>query len=289
LAETLPPEARAEYDAGKLLFGDGDYAGALVKFQKAATLSNNPRLLWNMAACEKNLRHYSKALPLVERYQAAAGSALTAQDRSEAEALVSTLRAFVSMLRITANEDGATVLVDDEPVGTTPLASPVLVDVGTRRIRVTKAGFHEAVISRQVVGAEPLTLQVDLVKELTDGRLVVRSNEPRGSIQIDGRTVGEGSWEGRLANGGHTLVVSAPQRKTYQTEVYLQPGQLRTVSVTLEDNRVKGGASAWPWITGGAAVAAAAAVGGFFLFRPQDQPAPAPVAGTIAPGSVQLP
>src|ERR1700679_508556 len=33
LAQSLPPDARRDYDAGKLLFEDGDYATALLKYQ----------------------------------------------------------------------------------------------------------------------------------------------------------------------------------------------------------------------------------------------------------------
>ena len=41
----------------------------------------------------------------------------------------------------------------------------------------------------------------------------------------------------------------------------------------------------WLWIAGGVAVAAGAAIGGAFLFQPDDTP---PVEGNIDPGIVQL-
>ena len=60
LSESLSGAAKAEYDAGKLLYQDGDYAGAQLKFRAAYETSKDPRLLWNMAAAEKNLRHYAQ-------------------------------------------------------------------------------------------------------------------------------------------------------------------------------------------------------------------------------------
>src|SRR6478736_4874903 len=78
LAETLTGEAKSAYDSARVLFGDGDFGGALVKFQAAYDKSKDPRLLWNMAACEKNLRHYARTLQLVRRYAAEGGSVLTA-------------------------------------------------------------------------------------------------------------------------------------------------------------------------------------------------------------------
>src|SRR5437016_6190653 len=67
LSETLSGDAKSAYDAAKVLFGDGDFASAALKFRSAHDLSNDPRLLWNIAACEKNLRHYAKVVSLVQR------------------------------------------------------------------------------------------------------------------------------------------------------------------------------------------------------------------------------
>src|SRR5690348_11091354 len=55
LAESLTGEAKAEYESGKLLFEHGDFAAAAVKFQHAYEVGKDPRLLWNVAAAEKQL------------------------------------------------------------------------------------------------------------------------------------------------------------------------------------------------------------------------------------------
>ncbi|MGH7329836.1 MAG: hypothetical protein ACREJX_15930, partial [Polyangiaceae bacterium] len=49
LSDTLTGDAKADYEAGKLLFSDGDYAGAEIKLQGAYDKSQEPRLLWNIA------------------------------------------------------------------------------------------------------------------------------------------------------------------------------------------------------------------------------------------------
>src|SRR5438067_2397302 len=49
LGDSLTGPAKTEYDLGKILYRDGDFAGALVKFQKSYELSSDPRLLWNVA------------------------------------------------------------------------------------------------------------------------------------------------------------------------------------------------------------------------------------------------
>src|SRR5882672_3314772 len=88
LSETLTGTAKASYEAGKLLFVDGDFAGAEIKFHAAYDLSHDARLLWNMASCEKSLRHYARAARLVHEYLDAGGAQLTDQDRGDAKQLL---------------------------------------------------------------------------------------------------------------------------------------------------------------------------------------------------------
>jgi TolA-binding protein len=57
LASSLRGQAATDYQAARILFDDGDYAGASLKFQHAFEESGDARLLWNIAVCEKNLRH----------------------------------------------------------------------------------------------------------------------------------------------------------------------------------------------------------------------------------------
>ena len=73
LAQSLPADAKRDYDAGKLLFEDGDYATALLMYQAAFDRTHDPRLLWNVAVCKKNLRHYAKAATTLARYLAEGG------------------------------------------------------------------------------------------------------------------------------------------------------------------------------------------------------------------------
>src|SRR5688572_14149804 len=67
LGETLTGQAKQDYEAAKLLFTDGDHAGALIKFQAVFDTSKDPRLLWNLAACHKSLRHYASAIGLLRQ------------------------------------------------------------------------------------------------------------------------------------------------------------------------------------------------------------------------------
>ena len=200
LADTLTGDAKAECEAGKLLYQDGDFKNALAKFQKAQDLSKDVRLSWNIAACEKNLRHYTRVLAAVEDHKKEGGALLTDQDRLDAEDLAKTVRTLVSTIKLTVEEPGADVFVDDEKVATSPLTAPLLVDAGARKIRVVKPGFKEVVKTEQVAGATEMALVVKLEKDLHEGRLLVEAG-PKDAIFNEGKAVAIGSGEGVLPKG----------------------------------------------------------------------------------------
>jgi hypothetical protein len=109
LGDVLKGPARAEWELARQLYEDGDYKNAGVKYQHAYDLSSDARLLWNVAACEKNQRHYARALDALERYMKEGGALLTPEDVQEANATKGALSGLVGTLKLTANEDGADV------------------------------------------------------------------------------------------------------------------------------------------------------------------------------------
>jgi hypothetical protein len=282
LGATLTGQALVEYNAARLLYQNSDFAGALVKFQRAYELSRDPRLLWNMAACEKNLRRYARMLRLIERYEKE-GGARSEQDREQARQLVGTVRLLVSNVRVVVNEPDASVFVDDELVGKTPLTEPVLVDLGTHRIRVSKPGYEEATLVQEISGASEMTLSFALERRVQQARLIVVARGAE-AISIDGVVVGQSRYENRIATGRHVVRVTAGSAKPYVTEIQLRDGEVRRLDVSLQEK--SGGGLTALWIGGSIAAAAGLGVGAYFLFRPSETTA-SPTIGTL--GTVNLP
>lgn len=281
LSEALTGDAKIEYESAKLLYTNGDFASALIKFSAAHERSKDPRLLWNMAACEKSLRHYARALGLVRTYVADTTGAVSDEDRRDATELIKLLEQLTTKLRVNVSETGAEVLVDEAVVGTSPV-EPLVIDLGTRKVRARKAGFADAAKEVTTTGGPELVVDLAMTKALHEGRVVVHAG-PRDAIAIDGRVVGTGSFSANVPSGGHTLRVSAPNMRPYQSEILVSDGQPREISVTLEPESK--GVPTWLWIAGGAVVASGLAVGGYFLFR-QDATYEGPE-GNLSPGIVQ--
>lgn len=297
LAQSLSGTARAEYDAGKLLYADGDYAGAALKFQRAYEESKDPRLLWNQAAAEKNLRRYVKVYDLVERYVLESGDRLTDDDRVEAQTLLDTVKAFIAEVSFEVVPDGARVYVDDALVGTTPLEKPVRIEMGEHRVRIEKEGFVPFSETRTFDGGSTVSLKAKLEAERREGRLQVTAS-PGDTIRVDGKVVGTGSFQGTLPSGLHRVEVSAPGKHTYTSDVMVEANQATTVSIVLETavftpppsnpEKERGSSNAWLWIGSGVLLAAGLGVGAYFLFKDRKDEYGKPQPGTLNPGFIEL-
>lgn len=279
LASSLSGQAKTDYEAGRVLFADGDHAGAFMKFRQAFALAGDPRLLWNMAVCEKNRRQYASVLTLLERYKREGGAQFSAQHRQEVDDIVEMVRMLISTVHVEVAEAGASVYVDDRLVGTTPLSDPLLVDLGKRRLRVTKPGFVEQSLVQDFTGGSSLTFRFSLKREPSEAQLRISGH---GMIYVDDKHVGDGSWSGTVAAGQHTLRVTAAGMVPYEREVVLGAGQTRSFDITL--SAAGGGVPTAVWIGAAAVAASGLAVGGYFLFR-SDTPQHLP-AGTL--GNVRL-
>jgi hypothetical protein len=264
LAQALSGQAATDYQAARILFDDGDYASASLKFQHAFDESGDARLLWNIAVCEKNLRHYATVLRLVERYSDAIGAQMTREHRAEVDDVLNTVRTLVSSVRISVDQPQAAVYVDGELAGTTPLTAPLLIDLGRHSIAIKKSGFEDHVISQEFGGGTFSLFEVSLQREDPRGKLRVIAGAA-ASIRIDGNLMGQGEWQGSLPAGSHALRVSAEGMRDYTKDVSLTAGKEHTLYVTLEAS--ESNIPTWVWVGAGVVVASGLATGGYFLFR----------------------
>jgi hypothetical protein len=288
LSDSLSGVAKSEYEAAKLLYGDGDFAGAAIKFEHAYSESKDPRLLWNLAAAEKNQRHYARVLELIERYIVESGARLSTEERSEAQTVMNTVQSFVGSVTVTVNEGNAKVLVDEGEAGVSPLKSALRIDMGPHKIRAQKPGFSEASAQVMVQGGTASAVELRLQAELHQGRLRVVAS-PGAVISVDGKLAGTGEWGGVLASGVHGVSVTLEGKRPYQADVAVKDNQDQVLRVVLDPAAEPGppkstGVPTWVWIAGGGVLAAGLGVGAYFVFKPEDQ---IPVHGSL--DTVEMP
>ncbi len=145
-------EAATHFDRGVKLYDEQDWRAALIEFERAYALLPHFRVLFDIGQCRYQLRDYVGALGAFQKYLAQGGTELPPARRDQAQSAVDELRGRVAHLRVTADVDGAEITVDDAVVGTTPLAAPLLVGTGRRKIAASKPGRVSAVRVIDVAG-----------------------------------------------------------------------------------------------------------------------------------------
>jgi hypothetical protein len=285
LSQSLSGAAKTDYDAARLLFVDHDFAGALVKFTSAYDRSKDPRLIFNMAACEKNLRHYARAMGLLHRYVDEGKRILTPGDVHEADQLIEAFRPFVGGVRLQVNEGDAAITLDDAPAGASPLPTDLVIDIGVHHLRITKAGFVPFETTLKITGPATTPLDVTLTREVHEGVVAIHAGAG-DSIALDGKIVATGEWTAHVPAGAHTLTVTADGMRTYQSDLFVEDDKSRTLTVTLEP-LPKHGIPVWIVVTGGVILTTGAAVAAAAVYRSYNTLQTQPTPGSVSPGLTQ--
>lgn len=162
-------EAKRRFQRGRELYEDNDFQAALVEIRRAYELAPTYRLLYDLGLVYSQLQDYPNALRSFQRFLQDGKGEVSAQQREEAQREIEKLKGRVATLRITTNRLKAEVSIDDTPVGTTPLAEPILVSAGRRKITATLKGHAPATKTVEVAGQETLDVSLDLVEVAAGG------------------------------------------------------------------------------------------------------------------------
>ena len=93
------------------------------------------------------------------------GAEVPPERRTEVQSLLKDIGPRIGHIMVKSNVAGAVVSVDDVQIGTTPLAQPVDVNPGMRKVSVSKPGYIPATQAITVAGSE--TDNVDLAMQPT--------------------------------------------------------------------------------------------------------------------------
>jgi hypothetical protein len=156
-ADNASRDAAKHFQRGVDLYNDGDFRGALVEFKKAYATWPRANVLYDIGQTEYQLLDYASALKTMERYLSETGA--NAPHRSDVENSVEILRGRVGHVDLTT-EAGCEVTVDDQTVATTPLDTPMLVSVGSRKLAVNCPGGRS--VNKRIEVAAGDTLRVEL-------------------------------------------------------------------------------------------------------------------------------
>ena len=127
--------ARSLLQEGAHLYDQGDYQGALGKFQQAHLRFQSPKIFFNLGQAFRGLSRNVEAIEAFERFLAEAKDA-SPDYQERARAQVTELSGKVARVAVGCNRPRAMVTIDDKQKGTTPLEKPIAVDPGAHRLTI---------------------------------------------------------------------------------------------------------------------------------------------------------
>jgi tetratricopeptide (TPR) repeat protein len=189
-------DARVHFQRGVDLFTERNFGAALVEFRRANESAPNYRLLYNIGQTCHELSDYVCAIQAFQDYLAKGGKELAEQRVAEVEDAIKRLRARVGTIVVTTSVAGAEIQLDDQVVGTSPLATPITVSAGRRRLSATKAGYSPLAKVVEVAGGDSttvtLTFDAPAAKPEAPGAAAPKEAAPAGHPVPTGVWIGVG-------------------------------------------------------------------------------------------------
>ncbi len=240
IRDELSRDAREQWDAARELHEAGDFKSALVYFNRAYEISNNPRTLFNVGVCWKDLTKYSEAIKIWEK-QLTFRKKLPREDVQKVEAAIRALRQFVSTIEVKADEPGAKLLIDGIEVGVTPFVEPIRIDVGRRQLRLVKDGFETAEKTVDVLRDKVAVVEFDLQHVNKTGTVTILvEGPPASTVYMDGRELGPSPYTGPVPAGPHTFEARAAGYATVQQSAVVVYGDSLSVTLSLAESKNEG-------------------------------------------------
>lgn len=224
-------EASGHYQRAVALYKDGDFQAALLEFRTAYELAPSYEVLFNMALCQRRLFNYALAMRTLDQYLMEGGSRIAAERRDAVAREREAIRALTAPVAIIVDGKPATISVDGEKVGQTPLQDLLVLSVGKHKVRAEREGStpDERVI--ELRSGQALSVQLAPVSLTEPVELTIECATPTTSVSLDQGSAVSCPTVLSLVPGNHELLARAEGFVTSRTEVSVQPGQVRKVTV----------------------------------------------------------
>jgi PEGA domain len=187
--------ALALLQAGNALIQTGDYVEALDKFNQAYALVPSPKLLLNIGTTLRYLGRNAQANDTYEQYLKDPDHDPTRE--AEIKKIIRELYGSTGRVRIVVKTEGASVKLDNKPIGNAPLDYDTRLDPGDHTVVVDKPGMSPAVLTIQVKSGIALALS----PEPTPAKLITTTVESGTNQRIAGFVIG-GVGVASVAVGG---------------------------------------------------------------------------------------
>lgn len=189
-------QARVLFDDGMKSAKAGRWKDAYASFAAAWKKKQHPQVAANLGRAAFRLKKYGEAAEFLS-YFLRESTAISLDDRNATEAMLADAKSRAASVDIAVSRPGATVLVDDLPMGISPLGRAVLVDVGAHDL-----------VARMDDGAE-VRLHVDVARGKENRFSLAFPEEAPAVAVVPPKAVTRPVDEGEGAGGVDPRVVGA--------------------------------------------------------------------------------
>jgi hypothetical protein len=153
-------EADRHFRAGVALFKTAKYAGALAEFERAYAIAPHPLVLYNIAACHRELSHFVEAATYYLRFLGDGKASVPAAQLAVAQTELDAVLAKVARVavQIVPPSDAAVLVVDgtalDHPT------SPLILVPGEHRLIARVSGRRDAERAMTVAAGDRITVEL---------------------------------------------------------------------------------------------------------------------------------
>jgi hypothetical protein len=217
------PDAKASLANGNKAAGAKDWAKAATEFDASNRAAPSGDALEGLANAHYQQKHDAEAYGAYDDWLKTYGAKANPAKKKAAETRLQELAGRTGLLAFDTTESGATITVDDKPMGTTPLAAPLRLAAGPHRVRVTKDGFQPFDQAPNVAAGATSTVQIKLEAQTTKGQLAVKEKSGKPlRVLVDNVDMGDAPWSGEVEAGPHDVggrgpgFVAAPEKVTVE-------------------------------------------------------------------------
>ena len=207
----LTGPALEAWDRGQDAIDAKQWATAVPELRQAYTISRNPRVLFNIGFCQTQLGNYVDAKATFEKELAEGAATFSPEVQQQIKDAVASVAPYITTLQVTANEPGATLLIDEENRGTTPFLGPILVNTGANhKLVLHKDGFNDQVITKEFTHdvADKIVFAIEPTIKKSEVTVDVEG-APNAEVRIDATSMGTAPWHGYVVAGRHTFEARA--------------------------------------------------------------------------------
>jgi hypothetical protein len=298
--------ARAEFVGATEHVKNARWGEALAAFERSLDLRPHALTIFNIGACERALGRYLRARASLQRAvevnDTASPRELAPSFVSDAKKWIQEIDGIVVRASVSIHPADAALLVDGAPIaqGLTdreyvalpyvrasstaprPLATPtgpftLALDPGVHVFSLSRAGFANVVLSKTL--APGTTPEIALDMQSLPASIHIASNRVASVVTLDELDVGIAPVQLTRPAGSYRVAVRKVGYVPYEARVKVGPGEAPSIQATLAEEKPPITKKVWFWAAA-AAVVAGAAVGTYFLARP-DPERPAPNGGGL--------